>query len=131
MPSERSELPMEYPKPMYRHGDVGFFLVRDRTTPHGKPRANKVLALGEVTGHAHVVIEGTVCCDEQGNLEVVAGENTRIRHLQLAPGEGVLEMPTIDMPQTGEHAEIKLAPGVYKIAHPETYTPTEWLRSRD
>jgi hypothetical protein len=36
-----------------------------------------------------------------------------------------------ERPETGEHAEIKVKPGLYQIKYPETYTPAGWQRSMD
>lgn len=132
MSAKRSEeLPKGHPLPMYRHGDVGLFKIRDRTEPQGKLVKNQVVAYGEVTGHAHVVLNGTVWCNEDGSLELRADEDCRIRHVQMPSGTKTLEEPVPELPETREHDEIKVEPGLYKIQYPETYTPAGWQRSMD
>ena len=133
MPAKRSEeLPIRFPLPKYRHGDVGLFLIRDRDEPRGKLVKNQIVAYGEQTGHAHAIIRGDVySVDDDGTLEIRAWENCVIRHVQMPAGQKTLEAPVPDLPTTPDHDDIEVPPGLYQIRHPETYTPAGWQRSMD
>lgn len=64
----------------YRQGDV--FLTKLDKAPEGLTKAkNKVLALGEATGHKHLVVEGEVYVNSEGELFVQAFESTDLAHL--------------------------------------------------
>ncbi|GAA4955541.1 hypothetical protein ACPA54_01415 [Uniformispora flossi] len=100
---------------MYRQGDILLLPVDDTAVPAGvtglpaKPRDGRgriVLALGEVTGHAHAVVgAGTLFLDP---------EPTTIGHLKLdAPTRLVHE----------EHAAISLPKGWYKVVRQREYVP--------
>ncbi|MCF2525706.1 hypothetical protein [Yinghuangia soli] len=100
---------------MYRQGDILLLPVDDAAVPLGvtalpaKPRDNRgriVLALGEVTGHAHAVTgTGTLFLDP---------EPTVIGHLKLdAPTRLVHE----------EHAAISLPKGWYRVIRQREYIP--------
>lgn len=58
---------------IYRHGDVIIFRLPDNESPLEGKKTKKTpkltLALGEVTGHAHVL---------EGNMEVLEAENEEI-----------------------------------------------------
>lgn len=98
----------------YRQGDV-YLIATDR--PKGlseAPQEKRVLALGEVTGHRHEVINGTVWVDANGELYVEADEQTHVDHL------------TEQNVQTGDHARVDLAPGVYHVRIQRQYEPDGW-----
>lgn len=107
---------------MIRQGDV--LLIEVGSIPKGaKPvprddRGRLVLALGEVTGHAHVVTTvGTAPASEATLL--TASENRRFLRL-MAPAELVHE----------EHATIPLAPGLYEQIRQEEWTDAMALHER-
>ncbi|OPC77979.1 hypothetical protein B4N89_37775 [Embleya scabrispora] len=100
---------------MYRQGDILLLPVDEGAVPVGvtglpaKPRDGRgriVLALGEVTGHAHAVVgAGTLFLDP---------EPTTIGHLKIdAPTRLVHE----------EHATISLPKGWYKVVRQREYIP--------
>ncbi|UGQ13298.1 hypothetical protein LO772_06700 [Yinghuangia sp. ASG 101] len=100
---------------MYRQGDILLLPVDEHAVPTGvtglpaKPRDSRgriVLALGEVTGHAHAVVgSGTLFLDP---------EPTVIGHLKLdAPTRLVHE----------EHAAISLPKGWYRVIRQREYVP--------
>jgi hypothetical protein len=92
----------------YRQGDV--LIERIRMLPEevkaGKPENGKIiLALGEVTGHAHVVPAELAksFVDENGGLFIEVEEEAEVLH--------------------EEHATLRLPAGIYRITHQREYTP--------
>lgn len=67
-----------------------------------KPAASKVLALGEATGHKHVVIDGDVYVGSDGQLVVHAKENTQLGHLTRDGGKA-------------DHLTYDVSPGWYSV----------------
>ena len=59
-----------------------------------------VIALGEVTGHAHKVVGGTLT-SQYGALRVIAAEGTKVVH--------------------DEHADLELEPGIWLVRNQEEY----------
>lgn len=98
----------------YRQGDVYLVAVARSQGFTQAPAEKRVLALGEVTGHRHEVINGTLWIDERGELYVEADEDTYVDHLTEQ-----------DVP-TGEHARVDLAPGVYHVRIQRQYEPDGW-----
>jgi hypothetical protein len=89
---------------MYRHGDVGIFPVE--AIPEGakrdRRRGDLILALGEVTGHAHRIKSPKVA------MWSVAGQ----RYITVSePAELTHE----------EHGTITLAPGDYEVVQQREY----------
>ncbi len=96
---------------MIRQGDLRF--VKVRSLPKDAVRVdNPILALGEVTGHAHVVKEGLVYVLPNGNVYVESplGE-TLVVH--------------------DEHAPIRLEKGFYRLFRQREYNSGEIRRVQD
>ena len=90
------------PKTIYRQGDILFKKVR-RIPLEAKQIDNKVIAEGEVTGHAHVLVNGAVfeVLDSESRLFIKSSTNTKITH--------------------NEHLPIKLEPGEYEVIRQREY----------
>ncbi|MQS17815.1 hypothetical protein F7Q99_37905 [Streptomyces kaniharaensis] len=100
---------------MYRQGDVLIVPVEESVVPPRvaalavQPRDSRgrmVLALGEVTGHAHAVVG-------PGTLRREAGPF----------GAGWLHLPEGGRVVHEEHAAIPLAKGWYRVVRQREYTP--------
>lgn len=86
---------------IYRQGDILFKKIGDLPA-HLKEKPDKVVAEGEETGHAHVLVDGTVF--ELLNSELLyikSDQETRIIH--------------------DEHLPIKLEPGNYQVIRQREY----------
>jgi len=99
---------------MFRQGDV--MLMQVSALPRGAknvtPNDRIVLALGEVTGHAHAVYEPLTLEKPEGKARIWdAGAE---RFLQ------VLEATQL---KHEEHSPIDLPPGTYKVVQQREYTP--------
>jgi hypothetical protein len=101
---------------LIRQGDV--LLVPVDEAPGATTRQDRILAHGEATGHAHVVIDGEVLIDESGNLYVRADSKTVLLH-QTATGE------------VAEHLPLVLEPGLYEVRIENEYTPQGLRRVED
>jgi hypothetical protein len=107
---------------MLRQGDV--LLVPAKMSEHAKKvdRANRgiILAEGEATGHAHVIL------GEKASLYSVIDssdvEEMRQRFLLVEEQVEVLHE---------EHATITVPPGVYEIVRQREYSPEEIRRVAD
>jgi hypothetical protein len=95
-------------KTIYRQGDVLIRRISSLPTQKAAPRANGVLAYGEVTGHAHKVED----LARAEVLEVGTGLYMRVSD------EGVRIVHE-------EHAPITLPGGNYAIEIQKEYTPAE------
>lgn len=84
-------------------------------------RASRVIARGEHSNHSHVIIGDDVLIEEKdGNVIITVGEdsNASLKHL--------LEKEYVETGKeiwTGEHADIKLEPGVYEYVQQKTFDP--------
>jgi hypothetical protein len=94
----------------FRQGDV--FIEKIEALPSGLKKHKKdngriILAYGEVTGHAHAIVDDVTASfiDSDGNLYLESKEDILVKH--------------------EEHAEIKLPAGVYRITHQREYSPEE------
>lgn len=128
----------------YRQGDVMLVKVKDLPKPEAKPKTmfdalssaktnqveldgDVVLAYGESTGHAHVLdhkkVEAWVTTaskeaptkavwDAAADRFIRVMETTSLKHLNLLDGGK----------PTGEHADIPLDPGVYKVVRQREWT---------
>lgn len=90
---------------MKRQGDILLQLTEldgvDTMSKDGaKIVADGVIALGEVTGHAHKVVGGTLTT-QYGTMRVIASENTKVVH--------------------DEHADLELEPGIWLVRNQEEY----------
>jgi hypothetical protein len=98
---------------MYRQGDV--LVRRVVALPDGAkdvtPKGRIVLALGEVTGHAHAIAEGEA------------------REFSYADAAGVvrrfLDVVSEATVRHEEHRAIPLLPGIYEIVQQREYSPEE------
>jgi len=92
-------------------GDVG--IVRIPKLPEGLKRMeNNIVALGEVTGHHHILeTEAEVYTDAVGNLFALVDQPVKIQH--------------------HEHAAITLVPGCYAISQQVEYDGAEERRVLD
>lgn len=99
---------------VFRQGDV---LVRriDKIPAKAQPRARKgriVLAEGEVTGHAHAIVEPEALLYDLGDeLFLHADGTVTLRH--------------------EEHAPISLPPGDYQVVRQREYTPEAFRNVAD
>lgn len=98
----------------YRQGDVFLIATTDAVPPgaHRVPRdqGRVVLAYGEVTGHAHALLEPevelfTTTADAADRWLRVGGTGATVVH--------------------EEHGPITLTPGVYRVRRQREYTPAE------
>lgn len=95
-------------RPMVRQGDVLLIPVEQvpaQSRPVAHPRGRATLALGEATGHAHVVLgdERVTLREWQSNRHVVLARNAQLVH--------------------EEHAAIPLGPGAYRVVVQREYAP--------
>ncbi|MFE1783511.1 hypothetical protein ACFW9F_13180 [Streptomyces sp. NPDC059506] len=100
---------------MYRQGDVLIVPVTGEQLPEGAgdlpqqprdPRGRLVLALGEVTGHAHAVVGPGALRREPGPF-----------------GAAWLHLPDGGRVVHEEHAPIPLPKGWYRVVRQREYTP--------
>ncbi|MBH5337856.1 hypothetical protein IHE55_24970 [Streptomyces pactum] len=100
---------------MYRQGDVLIVPVPEESLPAGtaalprQPRDSRgrlVLALGEVTGHAHAVVGPGLLVREPGPF-----------------GASYLHLPDGGRVVHEEHAAIPLPKGWYRVVRQREYTP--------
>ena len=94
---------------MYRQGDVLLVpepALPERTKPVARERGRVVLAWGEVTGHAHAIRSSSAQLSEAGDQ----------RYLRVSAPV------TLDHE---EHAQITVAPGVYRVVIQREYVPAE------
>jgi len=92
----------------FRQGDV--LLVRIAEVPEGASRKDNILALGEATGHHHM-LEGGEVLIKDGTQYVVARQQTRVVHQ--------------------EHSQIQIPKGNYKVVLQHEYSPQENRRVMD
>jgi len=83
-------------------------------------RLNRIIARGEISDHAHVVVgDATITRDQEEVMVEVHGKAT-IKH--------ILESQWVDEGVevwTEEHADIELSPGKYKYVQQVEYDPYE------
>lgn len=100
---------------MYRQGDVLIVPVAEAEVPEGvdllpahprDARGRMVLALGEVTGHAHAVVGPGRLVREQGEF-----------------GPALLHLPDGGRVVHEEHAAIPLPKGWYRVVRQREYVP--------
>jgi hypothetical protein len=95
---------------MWRQGDV---MVRQvdsipsNTAPIARDHGRIVLAYGEVTGHAHAIVDEAV--------EFVRTADTNQRFLRIMSASGAAL-------RHEEHATITLPPGTYEVIQQREYT---------
>jgi len=87
-----------------RQGDL--LIIRHQSIPDGvKIAKNKILALGEVTGHMHRAVGDATVYDFQGGKWVLSEKGWRISH--------------------DEHDPIKIPAGIFEIRRQREYSPEE------
>lgn len=97
---------------MIRHGDV--YLIPTADKPRGDTRKDRVVALGEATGHRHEIVGGALYDEPGGGLLLVPDAETEIHHRK---GEA----------WTGEHTDIKIPEGTnYKVRVQRQWEPEGW-----
>jgi hypothetical protein len=109
----------------YRQGDVFLIPVKfgenddvekvfaeQLRTKRVRTRYDHTVALGEVTGHSHVVLDGDVYVGDGGELFVRATEKTILRHQE-------------ESGKVAEHKDVKPAPGIYRVRIQREYDPRE------
>ena len=94
-----------------RHGDV--ILVPVKEIPAGaQKKEKKVLAEGEVTGHAHRIDVGELFETKNGELYLKASEMTKVSH--------------------EEHITKTVDPGIYRVIIKRQYNPEGgWSNVKD
>ena len=104
-----------------RHGDVVIYPISDKEAAELKAKAKKadrengrlILAHGEVTGHAHAVVEPTASM------------------FDLDDDSKLLELPNLTVLSHEEHKDIELPPGSYRVYQKRQYKPNGWETVRD
>ena len=98
---------------MIRQGDILLIPCKPHPRPTAEPAASVTLALGEGTGHAHV-IEGSILETTVGGRRLlqVLTEST-LRHV-IREGED---------PAREQHAPHRIEPRWYEVIRQRVYTP--------
>lgn len=97
-------------KQVIRQGDV--YIILDSEKPVTvKPRHDRTLALGEVTGHHHTLTEGVVYGELAGQQWIVLEKATTLTHQ--------------------EHATLTIPPGVHEVRIQREYHPEAIRRVMD
>jgi hypothetical protein len=113
---------------MYQQGDVLLIPIQDPRKgelPEGAKapeivRTERVtLALGEVTGHSHVIDDVDLIEDFFGSPVVIIGE-----------GGNTLKHIDEDDVLTEEHEPLEIEPGAYMVREQREYTGPESIRQR-
>lgn len=94
-------------KKIYRHGDLGFTSTEENISTLKKVGSNRfVLALGETTGHKHVISA------ERGTLDIYKDEKTN-QIVLVIDGKSVITHE--------EHKPIEIPTGVYRMKNQQEY----------
>jgi hypothetical protein len=101
----------------YRHGDV-FIMKTEKSELKGQKTDIRLLAEGEGRNHGHV-IEGEVDIyeyqDERSTTHFLDVKSTSVlKHLLIDRGDW-----------TGEHVDIVVPPGIYRVIRQREYDPYE------
>lgn len=86
-----------------RQGDLFFVPVKPEEVK-GRKQKNNVIALGELTGHSHELVEGEVLQDK-GTKFLVLSKASKVVHQ--------------------EHNPVALEKGTYKVTRQREYKPTK------
>lgn len=100
----------------YRQGDV--LLVETTEIPAGTPSQDRVLAHGEVTGHAHAI---------EGEVEIIRRDDPSTAEVV----DAWLRMRSGGTLTHQEHGAISLPPGSYEVRRQREYTPGAIRRVAD
>ena len=112
---------------MYQQGDVLLIPIQDPRTsdlPEGVKaptivRQERVtLALGEITGHSHVIDDVDLIEDFFGSPVLVVDEPVTLKHVD--------EDDTL----TDEHKPLEIDPGVYMVREQREYDGPQAIRAR-
>jgi hypothetical protein len=111
---------------MYRQGDV--MLVKIDEIPKDANKLNDkqiVLAYGEITGHAHVMLA-------EKEQDIIAYKNGEELYLSVF-ANAILKHGELKKIQTtiGDHDSIKIQPGNYQVIRQREYTPEQIRRVTD
>jgi hypothetical protein len=111
-----------------RHGDVLLHPVTVTPSPLGKWKAVKkyVAALGEVTGHSHVIY---------GEGMTMLREKVKTQRTRRDPAT-VRERTYVNLPSGGhitheEHGVIQLTKGIYEVIQQQEWVDMGWKDVRD
>jgi hypothetical protein len=96
-----------------RQGDLLFVRTRRKKSSNLKVKDNNIIALGEVSGHGHVLKNGLLLEDENGDMYVDAQMDAIVEHVYTTTG-----MPA-------EHKPVLLEKGFYKVIQKRQYDPFE------
>jgi hypothetical protein len=97
----------------FRQGDLLFVRTRRKKSSNLKVKDNGIIALGEVSGHGHVLKNGLLLEDENGDMYIDAQLDAIVEHVYVTTG-----MPA-------EHKPIPLEKGFYKVIQKRQYDPFE------
>lgn len=122
---------------MYRQGDVLLVRVDEPNFLHRHTRGNTklvepkmdsvILAYGEATGHAHVLerdkVKPLLPSYEGRSVDKTAWDSGAERFIQVLEKTSLrhLDLPR-DAKPTGEHADVPLEPGLYKVVRQREWT---------
>lgn len=87
---------------------------------NAKKVANNIVARGEVSGHSHIAVGDVEVYEKDGEILLDVKGEAAIKHL--------LEEAFVNQGKevwTGEHADIKLEPGLYKYVAQVEFDPYE------
>lgn len=88
---------------MYRQGDILLVPLGKRIPEQALPVDGNVVALGEATGHSHVIEGDGQVLKAWGEVLVVAGTQTTLTHQ--------------------EHTDITIPEGTYRVIRQREFTP--------
>ena len=91
------------PSVMHRQGDILFVKFESLPNAPLTERKSAIIVEGEVTGHAHKLVEGRILETAQGLLFLAIASATQVVH--------------------EEHHAINLEPGYYQVIRQREYTP--------
>ena len=92
---------------LHRQGDVGFLKIEELPLKLKKKKDN-VIVYGEVTGHAHRLIDGSIHKDDDGQMYLITKDTAHVVH--------------------EEHNTVKLEKGYWKILRQREYTSQDMTR---
>ena len=96
---------------MKRQGDILFVKI-DVLPESLAAKDDGVIALGEQTGHKHLLVDGSLLTDKQNNMFItVTSELATIKH--------------------EEHRAITLPKGLYRVIKQREYDPEGWRDVKD
>jgi hypothetical protein len=130
--TEEEEMAAVKPE-MYRQGDVLLVKLEPHLVPFGLVPLDVgqkvILAYGEHTGHAHVLDGAKVKAVLRSDHPITTWDAAAERFIQVLEGTHLrhLDLPRGEAP-TGEHADIALSPGVYRVIRQREWTDDDEQR---